>query len=241
MSAAATQYRVEQLLAGEPHRGCRRRRAARRADRRALAGPAAPTCGSSAEIFPYLALASLWNLLAGYRRAGLGRPAGLCRLRRLRALRLHHVPRRPSAAGRPDRRSRRRGCRHPRRGAHLPPARRLFRHRHLGHRRGLPPRLPRRFRRSAAAPAPACRSASSRPSPTAAPSAKSLHLLGGARHRRPRARLRLPAAALRAAGWRLRRSATIEVASKSFGIDIWRTKFLVYVVDGRADRRWSVR
>ncbi len=40
-----------------------------------------------AEIYAYVALASLWNLLAGYAGARLGRPAGLCRARRLRAVR----------------------------------------------------------------------------------------------------------------------------------------------------------
>ena len=39
------------------------------------------------EIYAYVALASLWNLLAGYAGLRLGRPAGLCRARRLCAVR----------------------------------------------------------------------------------------------------------------------------------------------------------
>ncbi len=91
-----------------------------------------------AEIYAYVALASLWNLLAGYAGLVSVGPAGLCRARRLCAVRrltiLGGVH--PLAAD-PARRRRRRRRRAAGRRADLPPARALFRHRHLGGGRGV--------------------------------------------------------------------------------------------------------
>ena len=91
-------------------------------------------------------------------RARLGRPAGLRRLRRLRDVRGRH----PRRAGTRFSRSCWRGIAAPLLAIPtaffaVPPARRLFRHRHLGHGRGVPARCSRSGRRSAAAPAPRCR------------------------------------------------------------------------------------
>ena len=73
------------------------------------------------------------------RRARLGRPAGLRRIRRLHSVRARHAggrssARRHSAGGR-----RRRHHRGAGRRPDLPPARALFRHRHLGGGGGVPP------------------------------------------------------------------------------------------------------
>ena len=71
-------------------------------------------------------------------RAGLGRPAGLRRARRLRAVRATLIARPRSADRHPARRPRRRAPRAADRARRLPPARRLFRDRHLGGGGGLP-------------------------------------------------------------------------------------------------------
>ena len=72
-------------------------------------------------------------------RPGVGRPAGLCRAWRLPAVRARHAARRPSARRHPHRRRRRGDRRGAGGGADLPPARRLFRHRHLGGGGSVPP------------------------------------------------------------------------------------------------------
>ena len=71
--------------------------------------------------------------------AGLDRPAGLRRARRLHAVCSYHHRRVRSVAGDPYRRARRRLAGRAHRARRLPAARRLFRHRHMGRRRGLPP------------------------------------------------------------------------------------------------------
>ena len=62
--------RVERAHQGKPHlRGCWRSRRWPRSSTPAVVGRTPATCGWSAEMAYYLALAQLWNLLAGY--AGL--------------------------------------------------------------------------------------------------------------------------------------------------------------------------
>ena len=154
-----------------PRRACRvaQRRIERSADLCAVAGRAGGCAvlgrprrlALLSEIFAYVALASLWNLLAGY--AGLvsvGQQAyvglGAYLLFALAILAgmspLWAIP----LAGIIARRRRDPGG-----GAGVPAARPLFRDRHLDRGRSVSPAWPRRSPCSAAAPAPACRPPSS--------------------------------------------------------------------------------
>jgi hypothetical protein len=90
-------------------------------------------------ILTMLVLAQFWNLLAGYGGLVSHRPAGFRRHRRLCNVRRcdprGSIRSRPSSWGA----SWPLIAGHSHRVLCLPPARRLFRHRHLGHRRGGPP------------------------------------------------------------------------------------------------------
>ena len=113
--------------------------AARRARRRAVVGRPRRPAAARRDLSPIVALASLWNLLAGY--AGLvsvGQQAYVG-LRRLCAVRAGHA----SPASIRCSRSRSPACSArvvamPVARADLPPARRLFRHRHLGRGGSVP-------------------------------------------------------------------------------------------------------
>ena len=74
-------------------------------------------------------------------RPDLRRPAGLCRARRLSPVRAHAHRRPKSIRRNSDRGPRLRAVRAAHRVDRVPPARRLFRDRHLGRGRGLSPRL----------------------------------------------------------------------------------------------------
>ena len=121
------------------------------------------------EIFLYLSLASLWNLMAGIRRSRFGWPAGVCRIRGLHAVRPDAIRRiSPGHGNFPGRNPG--GCAlGPGCDPDLQAERRVFRHRHMGHCRGVPPRDLPRSPRSAADPDRRSRSALSGRLPTPDP------------------------------------------------------------------------
>ena len=211
----------------------RRRRAARsaRAGRCCRPSPAATLIQDLFFVFYHAGAGAVLEPARRLCRAGLGRPAGLRRARRLSAVRAHAS----SAASIRCSRS----CSPalvaallalPTALRRVPPARRLFRHRHLGGGRGLSGWCSRSSSSSAAAPAPRCR----RPSPTTCSASNGSKALFGVRT--PAARdivtywlalalavgtiLRhLSACCARAAAWRSPRSATREAAADSVGVD----------------------
>ena len=91
------------------------------------------------QMYTYIALASLWNLLAGYAGLVSVGVAGLCRSRRLSSVRVRYPRRRVAAVGHTACGHHRRHHRHSGRGSRLSLARPLFRDRHVDHRRSLSP------------------------------------------------------------------------------------------------------
>ena len=196
-------------------------------------------------VFTMLALAQLWNLLAG--SAGLisvGQQAfvGVGAY----ALFAFTVVRRPRSGAR-DRagRRRRRTGRRPGGADRVPPARRLFRHRHLGRRRGLPAVLAQVKQLGGG-------TGTSLP-PDIASSMVGLDFVRDLfAVRGPAARdiLAYWLALLLAVGtfvlvYRLLRSryglalsaiGDSEAAAESTGVDVFRTKLLIYVADRHRDR-----
>ena len=204
-------------------------------------------------VFNMLALAQCWNLLAGY--AGLvsvGQQA-FVGARRLCAVRLH-ADRRASIRCSPSRspgvvagarsrcppRSSSSACAAP-----------------------ISPSAPGSWPRSSGSSSRSSSSSAAAPAPRCRPTSRGAMLglewvrelfgvraLGGARHRRLLAGAGCSPPALsaastgccaRATGWRSPRSATPRPRPRALGVDIFRTKLVVYVVDRRRAPAWSAR
>ena len=201
------------------------------ARRGAVAGAAATICGCSSEIYAYVALASLWNLLAGYAGlvsvgqqayVGLGAYVLFGADHSRRRCPRSSPCRSPASIAAVDRAAGR--------GSDVPAARPLLRHRHLGRRRGLPaPRVADLGARRRLRHQPAGRHRDRDGLEPADARIPDLLDRAGARWSSILAAIVL---LLRSRyGLALTAIRDNELAARSNGIDVTRIKFVVYVAD----------